>query len=260
MARQVTFSVKDSLKKIKKDMEKFDSSLKAQINQAVKDVALAAYASIAAQAQKELHRTRQDYLKALNFQTIGDNAFLISLDGDWATKIEDGYSSYNMVPGMLASNKNVSVGKNAGQPWVRQAKDGHKYAIVPMEHKPFAKGDMATDLAAGIKNAIGKGLNGSLQPMTQIFKNLEGGTLEGKVAVADPDSQIDPNLRGLVKYQKAYKDKNGKETVQSIYVTYRAISENGKPWQHPGWRGAHFFQKAEQDVVEQLDKIIRTLT
>lgn len=278
MAKQVTFSVAEAMKKLQKELSGLAPSLEVEVNQAVKGLAHAAYASIVSKAQKELSSTRQDYLKGLEFIDLGDNNFLITLDGDKAVHLEDGYPSFNMTPGMLASNKTVSVGSRAGQPWVQtskpKGKDGetHKFARVPLEQHPHSKSAKTSNMADAIKALTATNLNGMEQKLTKIFKYPDGSVAEGKVAViGGPNSKMssktahalgnstDTKLQGLVKYQKVYKNKEGKETVSSIYINYRTVSEKAKPWIHPGFKGLKAFEEAEKDIATQIDKIVATL-
>lgn len=263
--KQVTFSIKDSLEKLKKSLDNVGTHIESEINQSIKDAAYSAYATIVAKAQAELHGTRQDYLKGLDFQELGEEGFLITLDGDWANKLEDGYASYDLRDKMLASNKIVGVGKRSGQPWVQHAKpktsqemeggQGHKFAHVPFERKPFSK-QGSSNLADGIKQMQAQNMAGKMQKITSLFKDIDGNPLEGKVAIAKSDN---PLLDGLVKYQKTYTNEAGKKTTQSIYVNYRTVSEAGKPWIHPGFKGLKAFEEAEKQLMVQIDNIIKTL-
>lgn len=265
MGKQVEFSVADSLKKLEKSLENIAPAVEDAINSAIKDAAYASYASIVAKAQMELTSTRQDYLQGLDFIDLGNNSFAINLDGDWANKLEDGFPSYNMVPALLKSNKMVDVGSRAGSSWVQTSKpkgkdkETHKFAHVPFEHK--ASGAEGTsNLADALKNMLGKNARGDVQKMSKIFKGDDGRPMEGKVAVAQAESVTDSRFTGLVKYQKVHKSESGKETVRSLYITYRTISENGKAWVHPGWRGLKAFDQAEKELIKHIDDIIRTLT
>ncbi len=260
MTKQIELSVGDSLKQLEKSLEGLAPAVEAEINSAVKDVAYAAYATIMAKAQAELHSTRQDYIKGLEFIDLGDNNFVISLDGELANHLEDGYPSFNMVPKMLASSKIVEVGSRAGQSWVQSSspkgnKPSHKFAHVPFERKPFSA-EGTSNMADAIKAMTATNSRGRKQKITSIFKDEGGTPLEGKVAIAKSDN---PLLNGLVKYQKKYINDKGEETVQSVYINYRTISENGKPWMHPGWKGLKAFEEAEKEIVKQLDQIIKTL-
>lgn len=251
--------------KLKKSIDDALPQVEAEINQAVRDAAAAAYATIVSKAQNELGGSRKDYLKGLQFTDLGDNGFLISLEGSWANQLEDGYPSYIMQEALLKSDKMVQVGSRAGQPWVQDSKpkgknkESHKFAHVPFEHKPYSKEAGNSDVAGLIKTMLGRGVNGELKAMTKVFGDRDGNPMEGKVAVAHPDSVKNPLLEGLVKYQKVYKNDAGKTTVQSIYMTYRTISQVGKPWVHPGFEGLHAFADAEKELIKQIDQILKVL-
>lgn len=238
-------------------LENMGEAMEKEFNAAVGDVAHMIHANIVAKAQSELGTMRQDYLKDLTFDKIGDNSYIIGLSGEWANKIEDGFSAYNMQEVLLSSNKTVGVGSRAGQKWVQKAKDdGHKFAHVPFEHKPFSKEANSSNLADAIKKLTARNMAGKEQKFTQIFKDPKGRPLQGKVA-SIKDTGV-ANLDGLVKYQKVHKGKSGKETTQSIYMTYRTISEAGKAWQHPGFKGLKAFPEAEQAADAAIESILKS--
>lgn len=229
----------------------------AEFNQSISDVAHAIHANIVAKAQAELGATRQDYLKDLTFDKIGDNSYVIGLAGEWANKLEDGYGSYDMRAQLLGSNKIVGVGSRAGEPWVQKAQDGnHKFAHVPFEHKPFSKEAKSQNLADAIKKLTAQNMAGKQQKLTNIFKDPNGRPLQGKVASVKESGVKD--LDGLVKYQKVHVSKAGKETTQSIYMTYRTISEAGKAWTHPGFDGLKAFPEAEQAANQMVEQILKS--
>lgn len=230
-----------------------------EFDQAIKDTANAAYASITAKAQQELHSTRQDYLRGLSFEELGNNTYLITLEGDYANSLEKGYAGFDVRTGMLASEKVVGVGPRSGQKWVQTAKDGHKFAHVPFEHKPHSKAPQASDLNQAIRKLTAMNRAGMEQKLTKVFKDAAGKPIEGRVASVKKVEGF-PQLAGISKYQKVYKNEStGKETVQSVYMTFRTVSENGDSWQHPGYGGLHAFDEAEKWVAEQIDNIIKTL-
>lgn len=236
-----------------KSMENLAPQVEEEINQAVKNLAHAAYTAMTAKIQSMAmnEKNRKDYLKSLQFKDLGDDSYLIFLEGDWANKLEQGYGSYSIREVLLKSKKIVQVGKRAGEPWVRTAKDGHKYAAVPFEHKPHS--NPTGDLGKDIKNLTGTGINGVKQRIDKVFKNAEGNPLSGKVATVS--GAENSRLEGLTKYQ--YVHPSGK--VSSVYMTYRMVSENGKDWIHPGHKGYQLFKEAEKFVEEQMDQIINTL-
>jgi len=238
-----------------KEIENLAPMVENEINQAVKNLAHAAYTAMTAkiQSMSMSESNRKDYLKALNFTDLGDDAYLISLDGAWADKLEKGFGSYSIRSVLLKSTKTVQVGKRAGEPWVQTGKKGQKYAHVPFEHKPHA--NPSGDLAKDIKGLIALGVNGKVQPIGEVFKNADGKAINGKVASVNPADTDVANLKGLTKYQ--YVHKSGR--VSSVYMTFRTVSENGKDWIHPGHKGYQLFKEAEEYVEKEMDNIIKTL-
>lgn len=257
MAGEFKVNITDSLKKMEKSLEDIAPQVENELNQAIRDVAHSAYANIIAKAQKELGSTRQDYLKGVQFMELENNTYLITLEGSWPQKLEDGFAPYNLTDVLLKSKKIVEVGRRSGMPWVQESKEGKKFAYVPLQRQPFTKregkmGDMAED----IRKMTAQNSKGRKQKLTSIFKDSEGNPLEGKVAIGRSEN---PLVDGLVKYQKNYVNDKGKVTTQSVYINYRAVSEAGEAWQHPGFKGLHAFEDTEKMVVEQINQILRTL-
>lgn len=261
--KQVIFDIAESLKNLEKSLESASDQITESFHSAIRSAAEAAYASIVAKAQSELNSTRGDYLRGLSFEALDDNSFLITLDGKWPNALEDGFAAYNLTEKLLQSKKVVDVGSRAGQPWVQQSKPrkgkaSHKFAHVPFERQPFAKAGQAGDLAKSIQAMKATNAKGELQKITSVFKDPSGRPLEGRVAVAHPSTVSNPMLEGLTKYQSLGVDSRGKEVVRSVYMTFRTISEIGKPWIHPGFKGLHAFEEAERDIDAQIMKIINT--
>lgn len=248
-------SLKVRAEALEKTLDNLAPQVEEELNQAVKNLAHAAYTSMIANIQKRQisDKSRKDYLKALDFKDLGDDSYLIVLDGEWANKLEKGFGSYSIRDQLLKSKKVVGVGSRTGESWVRTAKDGHKYAAVPFEHKPHA--NPSGDLAKDIKNLMAKGVNGQVQNIDKIFKNADGKAIHGKVASVAAFDATNPNLANLTKYQHVHK--SGR--VSSVYMTYRMVSENGKDWIHPGHDGYQLFKETEAFVESEMDNIIRKL-
>jgi hypothetical protein len=238
-----------------KTIKNLSLAVETEINDAVRNLAVQAHNAMVARLQGMSANTKnqQDYLKNLKLDDLGDNSYLIHLDGDWANKLESGFGPYSIRDQLLKSQKVVQVGPRAGQPWVREAKDGHKWAVVPFEHKPHA--NPTGDLGSTLKGLMAKGTNGVVQPLSKTFKDIDGNAISGKVATLGAADTDKANLKGLVKYQHV--SLSGK--VSSLYVTYRAVSENGKDWQHPGFSGYKLFEEAQKYVESEIDNIINTL-
>lgn len=267
MAKDGKFIININSEAFKRGITEVSRETLKAVKQAVKDTAFAAYASIASDAQRKLGDTRQAYMAGLKFATVAPDNYLIYLDGAWPNKIEDGYSSYDMKNQLLNSNAKVKEGPNAGKDWVKKGKKGQRYAAVPFEHNIKAT-QGASDLAGIIKNLKATGIaTGMTQKITKVYKDASGSVLTGKVATFN-SSPADiaqgltiPNLEGLTKYQSVMTDKNGKQRVRSVYMTFRTISDlspAGK-WQHPGYSGLRAFQTAEEYVEKEIQNILNAL-
>lgn len=255
MADNGDISLKLVADKLGKSLENLSSMVEDELNKAVKNLAHATYTSMVSKIQSmgASQTNRTEYLKALKFKQLGNDAYLIYLDGPWASKLEEGFGPYSIREAMLKSQKTVEVGSRAGQPWVRTAKDGHKWAVVPFEHKQNTVGAKGGDLATDIKQMFAQNAKGDKQRLTKIFKDIDGNPINGKVATIT--DSVNDKFQGLVKYQSV----SDKGKVSSVYMTYRGVSENGKDWVHPGSKGYHLFKEAEKFVESEMENIINTI-
>jgi hypothetical protein len=243
-----------------KALEDLSYEITDTLNEAIHDAVQAGYASIIGSANLGLSSTRKDYLSGLKLHELGENEYLIMLDGKFANSLESGFTGFDVKSGMLKSKKVVNVGVRAGQPWVQQSKaDGHKFAHVPFQHRPFSRESQSADLGAAIRKLKAVNKQGVEQKFTKLFTDENGKALEGKVAVVKKVKGF-PQLDRITKFQKTYKnEKTGKETVQSLYMTFRTVSEQGSEWQHPGFKGLKAFDDAEQMIDSQIDEILNRL-
>lgn len=258
------FSLEIRAEELGLDLEMLAGESERAFREAISSVANATYAHIVAKAQQKLKTTRQDYLAGLKFSQIGKDSYLISLDTEWANMLEEGFSGEKMKEQMLSSEAIVTQGRRAGQKWVRKAKAGHKYAAVPFGHKPGAVG---SDIHQAMKALLAPNSQGGMQRLTKVFKDINGQPIDsGAGAASRPvarvtdvsglDDLMANRMQGMVKYQRVVKDKSGKSKVQSIYQTYRTVSEIGKTWK--GYDGLHAFADAETYVAAQIDKILKS--
>jgi hypothetical protein len=252
-----TIDIKIKATQLGLDLENLGEELEEQFQEDIKNLAQGAYAQIIASVQAKGGAKASDYLKGLTFDVIGENTYLISLEGSYPNKIEDGWQAYDMREAMLKSQKIVQIGTRTGQPWVQISKKGHKYAHVPMEKKPFSRAAGASDMAAAIRGIQVQNQAGDMQKITKIFTDTFGKPLQGKVAVAKNIKGLDKNLNNLVKYQQILKDKSGKERVASAYLVYRTISENGKAWKGPAFEGIKAFIEAEKWLDTELENVLK---
>lgn len=247
-------SLKVRADKLGKSLENLAPRVEAEINQAIESLAHAAYTKMVAtvQASRLSDPNKTNYLKNLKFEVLGNNTYLIYLEGEWPNKLENGTGSYSLRELLLKSQKIVQVGSRAGQPWVQKNKEGGKFAHVPFDHKASAP---TGDLSKDIKSLMALGRNGVAQPIGKTFKDEFGKPLQGKVAQVSKGDVTNPNLAGLVKYQHVHK--SGK--VSSTYMTFRTISEHSRDWVHPGLAGLNVFQDAEEEVTKEMDNILKVL-
>lgn len=248
-------SLKFSAEKLGKSLEGLAPKIEEELNQAVRNLAHSAYAAMISQMQgmAASPENRMAYLKALKFTELGNDTYLIHLQGSEANRMEQGYGSYSIRDLLMKSQKIVQVGSRSGEPWVRKAKDGHKWAVVPMEHKQNKVGSKGGDLATDIKQMFALNSKGEKQKFTQIFKDIDGKPIHGKVAVIN--DSINDKFQGITKYQNVHP--SGK--VSSIYMTFRGVSEAGKDWIHPGFAGYQLFKEAEKYVEDEMENIINTI-
>lgn len=250
------FNLKIKAEQLGIDFENLGEALEARLHEDIAELARVTHEMIAAKAHNMLTSTAKDYALGLKLDTIGENAYLISLTGDWANLLETGFPPYDMRDKLLNSKSSVSAGPRAGEPWVQKRSDGGKFAHVPFEHQPYSKAPKAAGLAEAMESILVRNRQNELQEITKTFKDSLGRPLSGKVARAE-DTGI-PELEGLTKFQKVYPE-SGK--VSSIYMTWRTISEgNGSGWQHPGFEGVQAFEEAEKFVEEQFDNILNDLS
>jgi hypothetical protein len=248
-SNEITFKISDEIKKLGQDLEALAPRIRDELNGIVGDLAKATYNQIVAKAQMELHSTRLDYLRGLQFQQVGPNDYMISLDGFFANSLEDGRPPYSLNEALLKSAKEVSTGSRAGEPWVRKNKQGKRYAAVP-----FEQSQMRVEMGLPTLRVTNP-FTDKKQKINQLFKDFDKNIIQGKVGSFNIPSA--PNeLQGLTKYQHTNKE-TGK--TRSTYVTFRMISENGKQWTHPGFSGLHAFEEAMKMVDVQFEKMLNEL-
>ena len=210
-------------------MENLSWAIKREVDFAVKDLAHSAFATIQSQAHEKLHSTKNDYLSGLKLEEVGENSYIIYLEGDWANSLEDGFNGFDIAKGILASPK------------AKTAQAGHKYQNVPLPpQKP--QGGTMSDALKGLKGV--NTVSGIEQRLTKVFKDPAGNPMQGKVAVS--------TTGGITKYQRQHP-----KSIQSIYIAYRTVSEKGKEWLHPGFEGIKAFEEAEKQLVKNIEQIVR---
>lgn len=215
-----------------------------QLENAIAIVAKNAYAEAVRQAQARLKTTQRDYIRALQLNDLGDNIYILSLEGKHANSIEAGFAGFDMKPGLLNGPKAkiVKSGKNKGK----------KYATVPFFYQPKGKSPLSEKgemLRREVQRLIKENKTGNtiLNPST-------GRPVQGYAARFKNTGVKD--LEGLVKIQKTY-DKR----TQSTYMSFRRVSENSdkSKWIHPGYTGAKIFPYLESYIDREAQIIINSM-
>ncbi len=234
-----TISIQLNAEALGKSLKNLSIETTTTLQSAVASLAQGAYSEAIRLANERLKTTRQDYINALEFESIGDNIYVITLKGEHANAIEDGYASYDQKPGLLAG-PNAKVNAKGG-----------KYNTVPFYHTPTSKAPVNTKMT-NLREAVQKLLKD--RDLNKIIKDDTGQPLQGVVArITDTGIR---DLEGLIKVQKQY----GKRT-QSSYVTFRRVGENSDPskWMHPGYGGCHIFTDVENFINRELDNILKAI-
>ena len=136
------FSIKIKAEELGKTLDGIGEQLERELEGAVADLAHGAYAKIAADAQAGINSSdsRQQYLKGLEIVELGPSSYLVTLQGEEANRLEEGYDGFSIKDALLRSKKIVQLGKRSGEPWVRTNKEtGSKYAHVPIQLRPSSK-------------------------------------------------------------------------------------------------------------------------
>lgn len=242
-------------------LESISAEMEAQFQVALRKVVTAAYNETKRLATERLKTTQKDYLKALRFDILGPNTYLIQLSDDDKQEhglppswLEGGFAAFDMKPGMLKG------------PRSRAAKGGGRYNIIPFKHSPSAT---PTTMGQAIQQ---QGLKSIIREkkLSQISRDANGKPKDGIVARLNPGTKYGQmsdktkrilgtnakNLEGLVKVQKNY----GKAT-QSQYFTFRVVSSKSKAssWLHPGFEGAHIFPTVERYIGQEIRKVMEGL-
>lgn len=223
---------------LKKSLDNISKRTEQALNDAIKNIAYLAYSEAQRLAQEKLITSRQDYLSGLKFEQLDDNVYLIWLEGDPANAIEEGWSSFDMKPGLLS-------GPNA-----KVTAKGTRFNTVPFQQRPFSKAKSSAGVRT-MRDAVNRLIKE--QGFDKIIQ--EKGRPKIGVAATIKNTGI-RDLEGLVKIQKEYEGR-----VQSTYLTFRRVSDNSAPdkWIHPGYVGAKIFKDVEQYVDREVDRILKVL-
>lgn len=230
--------------------EELEPKLKKALSDAARDLSVQTHAHIVEEVQRKLHSSRDKYTKALHFEQVTPETWVISLD-ESAMWIEEGMDQHEMIDNLTSSPK------------AKTAKDGSKYVVVPFEHKkgPTKQTSAQTDLTNTIKqemqkrkipyagietDAEGKPKIGKLHSFDILKEPVKTGNGPGQghgaIGAVRQGNTGTPFLQGVRVYQKMVGDK-----PQRSIMTFRVASTKQKgsgKWVHPGLIAKKFFDDA----------------
>lgn len=235
-----TISIKIRAEELGKSIDNIADGVEQALQNAVSQLATAAYSEAIRLANQRLHQTKQDYINSLEFTKLDDNVYAITLKGQSANATEDGYSGFDMKPGLLSGPK------------AKIAQDGTRFNTIPLRTEPYSQAP-ASDKVKNMRDAV-RTLIGE-RGLDKIIKDPSTGIAKQGIVARVYDTGV-KDMEGLVKVQRNY----GKST-SSYYMTFRTVSDrsSANSWKHPGYSGAHIFPDVEHYIEEQLDQILRTL-
>jgi len=211
------------------------------IQEALKGLAMSTYDDIVTMAQDSLYTSRQDYIKSLDFERAGNKLFVISIK-EPGINYEEGWKSFDEKPGLLNGPK------------ARVTKDGHRYNIIPFQHRPSSKVRHPRLAQTGYYDQLRQTVS-QMEKVTPREIRDRSGRVVGSV-VAKARKGIEGYTAGMVKIEKQYNERR-----QYTYMTFRGVSDNSSPdsWIHPGYKGLKAFDVAEKMVEDRIDQIISVI-
>lgn len=201
-------------------------------------------------ARSKLKTSQKDYVDSLDTRTEG-KTYYITLEGDFANSIEDGWPARDMKDGFV-NGPNSTVGKN-----------GSRYNTIPFRIQPFSKAKASpkmTDIRSAANQLI------KARKINKIIKDEQGNPLKGYYDAAKKSftgqraarltNTGSKFLEGLTKTQYPYE-----KSIQSTYQTFRRVSSNSPSasWLMPAFEGAKIFPQMEVYLNNEIDNIFINL-
>jgi len=259
-------SIQAHLEELGKSIDQIGSDMERNLQMMVAGIASQTRGKIVREAGQKLQSTREDYIGGVQGPIqVGENVYVIMLEGEMANRVESGWGAFDMKPGLLNGSKSKST------------KDGGRYVTVPFRHSPSSK-EPTSGKMLGVPKIRTKGglipnpnrisdtaLKQHLQKIVKqyklnsIIKDASGNPMTGKVA-SIKGGNLHSYLQALTKYQAL--GASGKVS-HSIFMTFRRLStksaaRNPEGWVNPGYKGVHLFQNAENFINDKVREWIST--
>jgi hypothetical protein len=233
-----TLNININTEDLIKDLSDIKDLARDTINKAVGSLAASTNAKVHELASEQLKTTSSKYRKALNFEEISKNVWVVSLDESMLWR-EEGMAAHSQIDDLLRNNAKIS-------------QDGEKYKYIPMDYS-----GPESEQSPKTKELV-KQIKSYLKTERISFKKVEfdpnGNPRLGKIHSMNIPSDkptakaSTPALQGINIYQKM--GASGK--VERHITAFRTVSESQKEegkWRHPGIRGANLFDQAFEWAV-----------
>jgi hypothetical protein len=201
-----------------------------QLTTATAQLARLTYNRAVELAGDRLNSTKQQYLDALKFEPDGEGVFVIYLE-ESANHLEEGYPPFPMLPKLVRGPKS------------KVAKDGHRYAIIPIRTRTNTASVQPSANSRSLAMKIKEVIDERKFKQTQAKKDRD----TGKITTVEKYTGDVPHpfLKGLTRVRE-YASAESTRPLSSAYLTFRVASEKqiGKgKWNHPGFKGANVFPR-----------------
>lgn len=242
----IDFKIEVDAKKIASEFNEVAKEVEKDITKAVGALAASTHARALELATDKLKSTASMYKEALDFNKVGKNIWVVSLDMKKAGWLEDGRKSGFMEELLRGKSSKVSA-------------KGKRYAVVPFKHNknPTEQTPKAQNLANQIKTFLKQ----EKVPYKKLEFNSDGSPKLGLIHKFDLDSAKpsakakDPALKGVAIYQRM----NEKGKVVKDIMTFRVITEDHKGegrWYHPGSKGVFIIDECYNWALREFDSVI----
>ena|ERR1035437_2531859 len=243
--------------KIAAQFKEFALSVEQDLIQSVAELAQLTKAKVETMAQADLHSSREEFLKALHYEDMGNGIHVVSIDesGLW---VEEGIEpGKDMKPDLL---KKGDISESTG----------NKYRIIPFDQNE--KPSNSTPYAQSVIQRIRQGLKDSGShfdengvekkglPFKKLEFNKDGSPRIGKLHSLNfggerPGMGNTPVMDRVSIYQSM--GANGK--VKRDIMTFRTVSSGpgseGK-WIHPGFTAKKYLDQASDWAMQEWENNI----
>lgn len=236
----LNFTFKINIEDIAKELNVSKRAIEAEVNEAVRNLALGTFYYVQNEATSKLRMLRQKYLDNLYFQEYG-NVWVVALTKQ-ALFIENGMRPHSQVPILLKRKYKVAL-------------DGSKYRAIPIGRELLKQGSM-DPRAQAVFNLIKREFKKRNIPFRKIETDAYGRPKLGilhrlNLSFGLPSPRADYDLlHGLTVIQR----KEKRRVIREL-LTFRTVStkHEGYKWMHPGLQGVFLLDKAYEWALSTWD-------